>query len=256
VLSYPAPTLRTKKNKTQREHKYFVLTSKEAYDAKVKFAQDKKTREKQIAERKRERETKRLEKEAAQSVKCQNQRAKKAKKNIQNTKTLLRSEVANLDGLTIASVVGLDGDDRPRSNNNDADTVVIAETNGKPKKDNSPSVMGDKSTTPQKIRSDMVQPTSTNQFDSGPVLYSDTETYIAFSVGDYVVVDFEGDLYPGQVISKHDGGAKIRVLHRCGINWKWPKVVDELVYSMSQIKKKIGSPLLAKRGIFIIPELA
>ena len=47
-----------------------------------------------------------------------------------------------------------------------------------------------------------------------------------------------------------DDGTEISIL-QSGINWKWPKVKDQLFYEKDDIKMK----LMPQIGVLIIPEL-
>lgn len=90
-----------------------------------------------------------------------------------------------------------------------------------------------------------------NDVDGAEVSVIENDLY----VDDFVIVDFEGELYPGKVIDISDGGLNVSVLHKSGLNWRWPKAVDAIHYSRSEIRKKISEPLPGKRGIFFVPEL-
>ena len=80
-------------------------------------------------------------------------------------------------------------------------------------------------------------------------------TVVPIQTDDFVIVDFEGKLFPGQVTAVSEREAKVSVLHKSGFNWKWPKCVDEISYEMTEIKQKIAKPLPGKRGIFFVPEI-
>ena len=41
------------------------------------------------------------------------------------------------------------------------------------------------------------------------------------------------------IATKLDDGAEISILQRSGINWKWPKVKDQLFYEKDDIKMKL-----------------
>nr|CAI5862835.1 unnamed protein product [Callosobruchus analis] len=44
--------------------------------------------------------------------------------------------------------------------------------------------------------------------------------------GQYVVVVYEGEYWPGQVVHKENQGAFIKCMERCGKLWKWPEKED------------------------------
>ena len=75
------------------------------------------------------------------------------------------------------------------------------------------------------------------------------------SIGDYVIFEYEGKLFPGVVTGKvAKKGCSIKSMRRSGLNWKWPKVEDEMLYN-EDIKKKIKPPKQLKREIIEVEEL-
>lgn len=79
-------------------------------------------------------------------------------------------------------------------------------------------------------------------------------------VGDYVIVDFQGDQYPGVIKNKETNKYFVSVMHSASkyhsSKWKWPDHVDELWYEREEIVQKITEPKISnKRGIYDIPEL-
>ena len=76
-------------------------------------------------------------------------------------------------------------------------------------------------------------------------------------VNDYVIVEYEGELFPGIVCVKNSTGAEISVMQRSGVNWKWPKLNDQIFYDNLDIKMIINKPKeVSKRGAFSVPELS
>ena len=78
----------------------------------------------------------------------------------------------------------------------------------------------------------------------------------SLSIGDYVIVEFESELFPGVVLEKHPNSVEIKCMVISGQNWKWPKVQDVDVYTMDQIKDVIVEPKKASRYTNKVPELA
>lgn len=60
--------------------------------------------------------------------------------------------------------------------------------------------------------------------------------------GDHVVVNYEGCLYPGEVMLVKQKGAQVRCMERSGQNWKWPAKPDLLYYPQSDIIQVIPAP--------------
>jgi hypothetical protein len=69
---------------------------------------------------------------------------------------------------------------------------------------------------------------------------------------DFVLVLYEGEIYPGKVTCSTQSGA----LEKSWKYWKLPKFRDELKYCLSDIVKKINIPkVISQRGIFDVPEI-
>ncbi|CAG5000327.1 unnamed protein product [Parnassius apollo] len=52
---------------------------------------------------------------------------------------------------------------------------------------------------------------------------------------DYVLVEYEGEQWPGQVKTVDDDGAFVSCMNRCGLSWKWPEKPDCIFYPMDKI---------------------
>jgi hypothetical protein len=81
ILPYPAPAQRKRPANQQRQQKYFVLTSNEAYAAKLEYYKSKEQKEFRKQERKRKRDL-----EAAAKLDCKKQKAAASKTKKQNVK--------------------------------------------------------------------------------------------------------------------------------------------------------------------------
>ncbi|KAK9874449.1 hypothetical protein WA026_002788, partial [Henosepilachna vigintioctopunctata] len=78
-----------------------------------------------------------------------------------------------------------------------------------------------------------------------------TEEKIEYPNGDFVVVEYEGEYFPGIVIKKVDDNLKVKTMTMSGNFWKWPDKDDILVYDMNEIKCKFESPtLISSRGTY------
>lgn len=67
--------------------------------------------------------------------------------------------------------------------------------------------------------------------------------------GDWVKVEYDGELYPGEVISTFGDNTQVNAMAKIGRNWKWPEAgkSDILWYSQDKVKGKI-SPVLPVGG--------
>lgn len=79
----------------------------------------------------------------------------------------------------------------------------------------------------------------------------------SYVLHDYVVVEYEGEIWPGKVTTLEEDGAYIKCMTRCGLAWKWPEKEDCIFYSKTDIKFKIKEPkkLSTKRALYNVPEL-
>ena len=77
----------------------------------------------------------------------------------------------------------------------------------------------------------------------------------AIELGDFVIVDYCGELYPGKVLAVAESSATVTVMYKCGVNYKWPKPADVLPYDMANIKLKISAPLELPRNMYFVPEM-
>ena len=76
-----------------------------------------------------------------------------------------------------------------------------------------------------------------------------------FSIGNFVKFIYEGEFFPGQIVSVEEDGCVIKSMTRSGFNWRWPQHEDVMQYPFSDIKQKIAPPVPRKRGAFSVPEL-
>ena len=64
-----------------------------------------------------------------------------------------------------------------------------------------------------------------------------------YFVGNFVKVGYEGECFPGQIISTNESGCVIKSMTRSGFNWRWPQHDDVMHYPFSDIKTKIAPPV-------------
>lgn len=68
-----------------------------------------------------------------------------------------------------------------------------------------------------------------------------------YQEGDYCLVQFEGELWPGQITKENSNNTfRIRCYEKAeaplGSTWRWPKRTDEQEYRMEEVIKKINTP--------------
>ena len=79
---------------------------------------------------------------------------------------------------------------------------------------------------------------------------------VSVNVGDFVVVNYDENFYPGTVTGTKKSGAEVNAMVSSGSNWKWPKQEDKLFYYLRDIVMVISDPVpIGKRGIFRVVEM-
>lgn len=82
---------------------------------------------------------------------------------------------------------------------------------------------------------------------------SDTNTTESneFSTGDWCVVMYDGENYPGEITNVIGQEIQVQVMHRAGNYFKWPCNPDKIYYTQDDILKKIQPPVVVgSRGQF------
>ena len=79
---------------------------------------------------------------------------------------------------------------------------------------------------------------------------------IVFKVDDFVVVNYEGTLFPGRVTEEKLEGYIVSVMERTKMYWKWPTKEDAILYSKEEVLYAIDPPKpVGKRGLFEVKNL-
>ena len=66
----------------------------------------------------------------------------------------------------------------------------------------------------------------------------------SIQVGDWWVVEYDDELFPGEVKHIHDGNYEVSVMYRAGTTWKWPSKEDKIFYVREKLKKKLPPPTM------------
>lgn len=75
-------------------------------------------------------------------------------------------------------------------------------------------------------------------------------------IGEYVIFTYEGEYFPGKIISLYEDGAEISAMQRSLKSWKWPDKPDIHKYDWEDVIGHCKEPkLVSKRGFFNVPEL-
>ncbi|KAF6213967.1 hypothetical protein GE061_011696 [Apolygus lucorum] len=77
-----------------------------------------------------------------------------------------------------------------------------------------------------------------------------------YCIGQFVVVSYEGDLFPGQITATTSGKITFNSMARKGLHWVWPVRKDELDFDLEDVLFKIAPPVqISRREIYNVPEL-
>ena len=77
---------------------------------------------------------------------------------------------------------------------------------------------------------------------------------VSLCVGQWVVVDdYDGEDFPGEITCCNgDDQCEVGVMHKSSNHWKWPKVVNKILYARDDIVHTICPPRAAgHRGLFL-----
>jgi len=75
-------------------------------------------------------------------------------------------------------------------------------------------------------------------------------------VGEYVVFKYEGEYFPGRILSFSDDEVEISAMQKSLKSWKWPEKSDIGKYDWDDVIGSIEEPkIISKRGFSLIKEL-
>ena len=64
------------------------------------------------------------------------------------------------------------------------------------------------------------------------------------SVGGWCVVEYQGNMYPGEVKKIVCGEYQVPIMVPTGNNWKWPVMPDEIFYTADKLSKRLKPPFI------------
>ncbi|KAG8171900.1 hypothetical protein JTE90_017787 [Oedothorax gibbosus] len=68
-----------------------------------------------------------------------------------------------------------------------------------------------------------------------------------YKAGEWVLVQYEGKYYPGEVVGNEGDSYCVNVMIPAGKNWRWPQNPDQILYEKENIVKKLGLPRISER---------
>lgn len=77
-----------------------------------------------------------------------------------------------------------------------------------------------------------------------------------FAVDNFVLVKYNGQMYPGKIVSVAESGPTVECMEKRLKSWRWPEKVDCMTYPWDDVFSKIKPPtIISKRNQFAVPEL-
>ena len=68
---------------------------------------------------------------------------------------------------------------------------------------------------------------------------------LEFDIGDWVLVNYVGADFPGEVTNINGFDYEVNVMRKCGAFWTWPLTEDRIFHEMKNVVKKLESPEVA-----------
>jgi hypothetical protein len=85
---------------------------------------------------------------------------------------------------------------------------------------------------------------------------SEDESQASVKTNDYVIVQYEGEFFPGRVLETMQKAAFVKVMLMSGCGWNWPEVDDMLWYDYEDILEVINIPKYdKKKQIYLVEEM-
>ncbi|KAI8423498.1 hypothetical protein MSG28_012611 [Choristoneura fumiferana] len=109
-------------------------------------------------------------------------------------------------------------------------------------------------TKPTKVQTRTKKNKSQGESSSSNVVIS-SDYNSAYKIGDHVIVRWDQQKYPGELISFSEEAALVKCMKRGTKYWKWPAIKDEQLYAWKDVLQKIKPPTLIKRGCYSVKEI-
>ena len=85
---------------------------------------------------------------------------------------------------------------------------------------------------------------------------SDPTQQFTLKVGQWVVVNYDGLKFPGEVTTCGENDAEVSVMHRSGNAWRWPTNPDKIFYQHQNFLRQINPPKASgNRGQFTFDDI-
>jgi len=91
----------------------------------------------------------------------------------------------------------------------------------------------------QGASSDESEPEEQNQPNDG------NQVTLEVNVSDWLLVNYYGADFPGEITNIVGFDYKVNVMHKCGAFWKWPLTEDRIFYDRRNVVKKLEPPEVA-----------
>ena len=70
--------------------------------------------------------------------------------------------------------------------------------------------------------------------------------HVSYKIGTYVLVRYEGELWPGQITKVEQDRVRVKFFQKAtaqGSIWRWPDKPDEGFYQIGNVEQEIETPL-------------
>jgi len=128
----------------------------------------------------------------------------------------------------------------------------------KPKKSKKQEIDSDEENAPSTRKKKRLRIYSDSDDENVPLIeYKSVDITQQPKKGDYVIVMYEGEYFPGIVENVEGGLYEISTMtFSAGNTFRWPEQCDKIWYQKHSIQEKIAVPTLANsRGFYRIPEM-
>lgn len=223
-LCWPEVTVK-KTNKRKREHIPFVVSSTAYQEYYAKKLAKKKEDEEAKQKRKEERELKKSQQKKSQEKKCQQKKKTKKQESSSSESELSESQMS------------LHSDTESEDFESEHD-----QERGKGEVD--------------KSNNTVMSVNSLNE--EGKPIHSESSVKCPEEIKplSFVIVNYEEEFFPGQVIKINKGQYYVKAMGMSGYNWKWPVVEDICWYDQCDVIQAINAPQkINERGTFRVPEI-
>ena len=76
------------------------------------------------------------------------------------------------------------------------------------------------------------------------LIEDEVQPTLNLSMGQWVVVNYDGEMFPGEVTHIDNSDVEVSVMHRSANAWKWPRPEDKIFYSKTKLYVSLNHQVL------------